>query len=227
MGPAGSSGKNGCSLVSGMGAAAAADAYRLRSAMGATLTALGALELMSAGRKRPAVRRSEAIMTVVWKKEDVGYQRQFAIAARSFEMRGSVARAHPSYCLITLLKRGSNSERTLFKCGNTDLQIPPHFARNTPLLIAIPLFDVGRWKPTLYPEIGCTRELQGSRELIWADSLNHLLRGLDAGDAQGLVAIPCSNLRAHTYLGMPSLISRRRDLQFRAACMHDCLLFDH
>lgn len=71
MGPAGSSGKNGCSLVSGMAAAATADAYRLRSAIGATLTALGAFELMSAGRKRPAVRRSEAIMTCLFARRNM------------------------------------------------------------------------------------------------------------------------------------------------------------
>lgn len=66
IGASGSSGKNGCSLLtSGAAKAAAAEAYRLRSATGATLDARGALEFMIAGRMRPAVRRSEAILANV------------------------------------------------------------------------------------------------------------------------------------------------------------------
>jgi hypothetical protein len=63
MGAVGSSGKNGCApLVSGTAAAAAAEAYCLRSAMGAILEVLCAL--MHAGRARRAVRRSEAIVVI-------------------------------------------------------------------------------------------------------------------------------------------------------------------
>jgi hypothetical protein len=69
MGPAGSSGKNGCSPgVSGIAAAAAAEAYRLRNALGVIREALCALKLKYAGRARPAVRRSEAMASEVWIK---------------------------------------------------------------------------------------------------------------------------------------------------------------
>ena len=66
IGALGSSGKKACSLlVSGAAAAAAADAYRLRSAIGAILGAFRAVELVTAGRARPTVRRSEAIATTI------------------------------------------------------------------------------------------------------------------------------------------------------------------
>jgi hypothetical protein len=105
IGAAGSSGKNGCSLVSGIAAAAAAEAYRLRNATGATLTALGALELMSAGRKRPAVRRSEAIVGFLrGRKDDVGYQREVAIA-RGASKCGDLCRLeHHNFSCPILLK---------------------------------------------------------------------------------------------------------------------------
>jgi hypothetical protein len=70
MGPVGSSGKNGCSpLVSGIAAAAAAEAYCLRSATGEILQVFGAVR--HAGRTRPAVRKSEAIV----KKKTMGNRR--------------------------------------------------------------------------------------------------------------------------------------------------------
>lgn len=81
MGPVGSSGKNGCSpLVSGIACAAAAEAYCLRSAIGAILHVFWAFKY--AGRTRFAVRRSEAIV----RKNAMGYQ-VFEIAPRA-RMRG-------------------------------------------------------------------------------------------------------------------------------------------
>jgi hypothetical protein len=63
MGAVGSSGKKDCSpLNSGTAAAAAAEAYCLRSATGAIL---GAFKHLKAGRTRPAVRRTEAMVAFV------------------------------------------------------------------------------------------------------------------------------------------------------------------
>jgi hypothetical protein len=63
IGAVGSSGKKDCSLlVSGIAAAAAAEAYCLRSAIGATLGAFEAYKHLKAGRLRPAVRSTEAIV---------------------------------------------------------------------------------------------------------------------------------------------------------------------
>jgi hypothetical protein len=63
IGAVGSSGKNGCALlVSGTTAAAAAEAYCLRSAVDAILETL--CVLMYDGRAQRAVRRSEAMVIV-------------------------------------------------------------------------------------------------------------------------------------------------------------------
>lgn len=56
--------------------------------------------------------------------------------------------------------------------------------------------------------------------------------GLDAADAQGLVATLCSNLLAHTYLGRRSLILRRRDLSLVRTLQvvsgqHACMVARH
>jgi hypothetical protein len=68
MGPAGSSGKKGCSLVvSGATAAAAADAYCLLSAIGGSLVALRMVEVEHDGRIRLAVRRKEAIVRACYR----------------------------------------------------------------------------------------------------------------------------------------------------------------
>jgi hypothetical protein len=62
MGAVGSSGKKDCSPpMSGTAAAAAAEAYCLRSATGAMR---GAFKHLKAGRTRPAVRRREAIIVL-------------------------------------------------------------------------------------------------------------------------------------------------------------------
>jgi hypothetical protein len=64
IGAVGSSGKNDCSLlVSGI-TAAAAEAYCLRSAIGAILGAFDAYKHLNAGRVRPAVRRTDAIVSM-------------------------------------------------------------------------------------------------------------------------------------------------------------------
>jgi hypothetical protein len=63
IGPLGSSAKNGCSPLSAT-AAAAAEAYRRRSAIGKVLETLKLLTLKRHDRTRPALRRSEAMMIV-------------------------------------------------------------------------------------------------------------------------------------------------------------------
>jgi hypothetical protein len=62
MGAVGSSGKKDCSPLNSGTAAAAAEAYCLRSATGAIL---GAFKHLKAGRTRPAVRRTEVMVAFV------------------------------------------------------------------------------------------------------------------------------------------------------------------
>lgn len=61
MGALGSSGKKACSPPSATAVAAAAEAYRRRKAIGATLEAARAVVGGRAARARPAVRRREAM----------------------------------------------------------------------------------------------------------------------------------------------------------------------
>jgi hypothetical protein len=65
IGAVGSSGKNDCSLLVSGTVAAAAEAYCLRSAIGAILGAFESYKHLKAGRVRPAVRRAEAIVNMV------------------------------------------------------------------------------------------------------------------------------------------------------------------